>query len=136
MNTRYVMTSSALLLIAAGLICSFLPHELTQWLGIGGDQTIPMVLKIVGALYFAFGMVNWTAKETLLGGIYGRPVVIGNLSHFVIGALALLKGMSLQSHPTIIIVITAVYTVYAVLFGSIFFRTPQQNEATEQSSKG
>ena len=126
MNTTYVMTSSALLMIGAGLICSFLPHELAQWLEISGDQTVPMILKIVGALYFAFGMVNWTAKDTLLGGIYGRPVVIGNLSHFVIGALALLKGVSLQSHPPVVIVLTAFYTIYAVLFGSIFFRTPPQ----------
>jgi uncharacterized membrane protein YoaK (UPF0700 family) len=125
-SSKFVMTSSALLLIAAGVICSFLPQELAVWLEIGGDQIVPMLLKIVGALYFAFGMVNWIAKDMLLGGIYGRPVMIGNLSHFVIGALALLKGVSLQSHPTVIIIITAVYIIYAVLFGSIFFRTPSQ----------
>jgi uncharacterized membrane protein YoaK (UPF0700 family) len=127
MSTKYIMASSALLLIAAGLICSFFPQELAVWLEISSDQIVPMILKIAGALYFAFGMVNWTAKETLLGGIYGRPVVIGNMSHFVIGALALLKGVSLQSHPPAVIVITVIYTIYAIVFGWIFFRTPAQN---------
>jgi hypothetical protein len=30
------------------------------------------------------------AKGATLGGIYGRPIVIGNLVHFTMGALVLL----------------------------------------------
>ena len=50
-----------------------------------------IVLQLLGGLYFGFGMLNWTAKGNLTGGIYSRPVAMGNLTHFVMGGLALLK---------------------------------------------
>jgi len=40
---------------------------------------------------FGFAMINWTAKTSLLGWIYGRPIPIGNFAHYAIAALALLK---------------------------------------------
>jgi len=118
------MTASAIILTAAGIACIFFPHELSILLGAGGEPFVPMILKILGALYFAFGMLNWTAKENLIGGIYGRPIAVANLSHFTIGALSLLKGNTLQLHPLAIVILTITYVIFAILFGIIFFRSP------------
>jgi len=118
------MAVSAIILIAAGILCIFLPQELSAFLGVADDPIVPMMLKIIGAMYFAFGMLNWTAKENIIGGIYGRPIAIANLTHFTIGALSLLKGITIQPHPLGIVILAAAYTIFAILFGIIFFRTP------------
>ena len=80
------------------------------------------VLQLLGALYFAFAMVNWTAKGAAIGGIYNKPVAIGNFTHFTIGGLALVKDITAQVnvHP-IFWVLAILYTILAVSFGIIFF---------------
>lgn len=124
MKTYLVMTASALLLIAAGIVCTFLPKELAAMLGSDTITGSAVIIQIVGALYFAFGMVNWTAREALIGGVYGRPVAIGNLTHFTVGGLALIKSSA--SSP-LLLAAAGIYLLFAVLFGIIFFRHPATN---------
>ena len=106
MNTKLIMTSSALLLGAAGILLSFLPQEVIRLVsGPMPSQLDTVILQILGALYFASSMTNWTAKANLIGGIYARPIAIGNLTHFTVASLALLKayfsGLSILLIPTI-----------------------------------
>lgn len=83
------------------------------------------MLQILGAMYFAFAMINWTSRANLIGGIYGRPIAIGNLCHFVIAALALLKAYS--SGLSVILIPAIIYTLFAVVFGIIFLTHPVKN---------
>jgi hypothetical protein len=124
MNTRLVMAASALVMGALGLSATFLPQEIAQYLGASNVAMLPLLIQIAGALYFAFAMLNWTAKDSLLGGIYNRPVAMANLIHFTVGALALAKGAF--ANPTIIVIIiaAAIYAVFAIAFGMIFFTSP------------
>lgn len=123
MNTKLLMTLSSLIMGLAGIILSFFPHELLNYFTSGGEVILSaLVLQILGALYFAFAMVNWTAKANLIGGIYGRPIAIGNLLHFLVGALVLLKGYS-SSHNTLIQLITITYVAFAICFGIVFLDT-------------
>ncbi len=121
MKTHLVMTASALLLIAAGIVCTFLPQELAAALGRDTVTGSAVIIQIIGALYFAFGMINWTARENLIGGVYGRPVAIGNLTHFTVGGLALIKSSALSP---LLLVTAGIYLLFAVLFGIIFYRHP------------
>lgn len=108
----------------AGILLSFLPHELLSYLNsTSGSMSEALLLQILGALYFALAMINWTAKANLIGGIYSRPIAIGNLTHFTVGALALIKGYSF-SLPILLQATTLIYLVFAILFGIVFFRHP------------
>ena len=78
MNTKLVMTSSAILMYAAGIILSFAPDLILQVLDLNTDQISLFLMQIVGALYFGFGMLNWMNKGRPIGGIYNRPVAIAN----------------------------------------------------------
>jgi hypothetical protein len=128
MNTKLLMTLSALAMGVAGVILSFLPHEISGYLHLT-DGTIAdaLILQILGALYFGFAMLNWTARANLIGGIYSRPVAIGNLAHFTIGALALLKGYT-SSLELIVLIMALVYTVFAIAFGMVFFTHPVKDK--------
>jgi hypothetical protein len=124
MNTKLLMTLSALAMGLTGISLSFLPHEIVSYLS-GATATVrdALVLQVLGALYFAFAMVNWIAKANLIGGIYARPIAIGNLTHFTIGALALAKGY-FAIHAMEVMVVAIVYAVFAILFAVVFFRHP------------
>ena len=117
------MTASALVMIAAGVALTFLPQEVSELLGSSRTGTTPLLLQVTGALYFSWGMVNWTAKANLIGGIYGRPVAIGNFSHFMIGGLALMKGYSASS-SFLLLSATIMYVILAIAYGYVLFTHP------------
>ena len=123
MNTKLLMTVSALAMGITGIILSFLPHEVLTYFNATTTVSDPLTLQILGALYFAFAMVNWTAKANLIGGIYARPIAIGNLTHFMVGSLALIKNY-FSRHDATILMFALVYIIFAVLFSIVFFRHP------------
>lgn len=121
MNTKLLMTISALILGSAGIILSFLPQESSSFLGF---ESQPIILQLLGATYFGFAMINWTAKANLIGGIYGRPIAIGNFTHFVVGGIALIK-LSLGNSENISLVLLAIiYAALGALFAYVFFTHP------------
>jgi hypothetical protein len=76
---------------------------------------------MAGALYLGFAMLNWMAQGNIIGGIYSRPVAIGNLAHFTIGALTLLKSVIAGQHSPEVMIGAAVYTTFAALFAHVAF---------------
>ena len=125
MPTKLVMTISALFLAVIGISLSFLPNEIILYLGIVSTKPFQLILQILGALFFAFSMLNWMVRDGVIGGIYNRPTVVANFTHFVIGALALIKGvMANHDLPYTYWILAGVYTMFGLLFGLILFRNP------------
>ncbi|WP_438426435.1 hypothetical protein [Aquimarina macrocephali] len=125
MNTKIVMTSSAILLAGIGILLSFLPNEVIEYLNIESNIITILFLNLLSALYLGFGLLNWMAKGTLIGGIYNKPIAIGNLMHFGVGAIGLAKVASkIKTNSEIVISLTVVYLIFAVLFFYIFRKNP------------
>ena len=124
MNSRYLMIASAAVLAALGLLLSFAPEETLAYLGQPAAGAVPVLLQLAGALFLGFVLMNWTAKGSVLGGIYGRAIVLGNFLHFTMGALALLKAAMAPGLGTIVWVVTGIYAVFALLFGRMLFTHP------------
>lgn len=125
MNTRTLMIASALVLAMIGLSLTFAPKEILHHLDSDATAWETIVAQLCGALYCGYALMNWMAKGTTLGGIYGRPIVIGNLVHFTMGALALLKVGSGSSSAPFFWAITIVYVLLAALFGFVMFTHPK-----------
>lgn len=129
MNTKILMTSCALFLAIMGILLSFLPNEIVEYLNVKPNIITILFLKIMSALFLGFGVLNWRAKGTLIGGIYNRPIAIGNLMHFGAGAIALVKiASNIQIHSEIIISLSAVYVIFALLFAYVFRTNPTKTE--------
>lgn len=124
MNTKILMASSALVMFLFGVLASFLPHEILNYIGASAAGLEPLIVQILGALYLAFAMMNWMAKSNLIGGIYSRPMAMGNVLHFTIGAIALVKGIPVGPGVTFLWISSAVYSLFAVLFGLVVFTHP------------
>lgn len=127
MNTRIIMILSALILFILGIISTFMPEEILRALGQTSTPIFSIIIQILGAVYLGFAFMNWMSKSHLIGGIYSRPLAIGNFTHFLIGGLTLLKFvLHSRSLNFYIIILTIVYLVFAVAFGIIFQRTPKR----------
>lgn len=123
------MTASSVFMGLIGITLSFMPNEVLENLGQIPNQTFTLILQLTGALYFGFAMTNWMAKTVLIGGIYSRPLSIGNFSHFLIAGLALLKAtFSSITTSTYIYGLTTIYLVFAILFGYVLFTHPIKNQ--------
>jgi uncharacterized protein with PQ loop repeat len=70
------MTVSALFMAVIGGLFSFLPNEISNFLNIEPNNITILFLKILSALYLGFGLLNWMAKGTLIGGINNKPITI------------------------------------------------------------
>ena len=125
MGTRIVMTTSALLLASTGIILSFIPEEILIYFGLEVTKLLQVLIQVLGALYFAFGMLNWMTKNSLIGGIYNRPITVANFTHFLVAGLALVKGLVSASGESFILwTIAGIYLVFALAFGVFLFRHP------------
>jgi len=125
MKTKLLMISSALFCSIIGILLSFLPHEIAEYLSVEPTIITILFLKILSALYLGFGILNWMAKGTLIGGIYNRPIAIGNFMHFAVGAITLIKEIpNIQTHSEIIIFLTVFYLIFTLLFAYVFMTNP------------
>ncbi|WP_299826252.1 hypothetical protein [uncultured Pontibacter sp.] len=122
MNTKILMAVSAVLMGIAGIILSFFPEEILGYMAIESMQ--PVLLQLLGALYLSFAILNWMAKANLIGGIYSKPVALGNFSHFAIGGLSLAKADFSSGFPAYTLATTIIYLLFAVLFGYVLFVGP------------
>lgn len=132
MNTKVIMISSCIFLGALGITFTFIPDEIISSLNGTPNPISTLSLQLLGALYLGFAMLNWMAKGSLIGGIYNRPIAIGNFMHFAVGSLALIKIISkIHVHSEIVISLTAVYSIFAILFGYVFRTNPSRIEKKE-----
>lgn len=80
----------ALCFAVLGAMLLFAPDEVSHMMMPGA--TGGWMAQLLGAAFLGFGVMSWTARGSVLGGIYGRAVVAGNQTHLTIGALLLVKG--------------------------------------------
>jgi hypothetical protein len=121
LNTRLLMLVTSILLGLAGIVASFAPQELLAALQVPVTHPLPVVIQLMGALYLAFAFTNWVAKDGIIGGIYARPISLGNFAHFTVGALTLVKYQLFDRATALLFVLLIVYAVFALIFGWLVF---------------
>ena len=124
LHTKILMLSSALFMTVLGLIATFAPQELLTSTGNGPQVIALLIVQAAGGLYLGFAFLNWMAKDNLIGGVYSRPVAMGNMLHFFVVAMALLKvAISNQRTPAITLA-TVFYAIFTIWFGLVVFTNP------------
>ncbi|MEO6669067.1 MAG: hypothetical protein ABIN36_06305 [Ferruginibacter sp.] len=134
MNTKYLMIVSAIIMGALGASASFFPNEILDTLGIASNELVLLCLQLMSALYLGFAIMNWMAKTVLIGGIYAKPLSMGNFFHFAIGAIILIKlVIHNPASPKFFWAICIIYSILAVLFGMVLFKNTLKNNSGKQS---
>ena len=133
MHTRVLMALSAIFLAIAGLITSYFPEKVLETHGVVPNNTMLLLIQMMGALYLGFAILNWTARGILIGGIYARPVALGNLLHFAMVGVMLAKAAIV--HEVVQLATSAfVFSAFAIWFGVVLFRPPVPKSARHEES--
>jgi len=125
MNTKTLMIISAIFLAVNGFGFTFFPNEIAGLLINDDNYIFILILQMLGALYLGFSILNWMSKASLIGGIYNKPILIGNLLHFFTASMALIKlAFKVETNLQLIFSYTIIYSLFTLFFGYVFFTNP------------
>lgn len=120
------MSSSAVFMGVLGLAATFIPDEIVTWLEVEPSLLFVILLQMLGGLYLGFALLNWFTRSARVGGIYNRPVVLGNLLHYIVVGITLVRELANQTH-ILLIIMTIIYAAFAVWFGFVLVSNPLKN---------
>lgn len=123
------MTATSLILAIAGVSVLFVPDILLSLVNTSINAQLSALVQLIGALYFGFAIMNWTARESAIGGIYARPVSLGNFAHFFAGSLLLLRYQFSNPFNLFIMILSIIYAIFAILFYWLVFRATGLNDS-------
>lgn len=134
MNTKILMMTCSLVLGLAGIFALFAPDVLLAMFGAPLADPLSVLVQLMGALYFSMALMNWTAKDSAIGGIYARPVSLANFAHFFSGTLLLVKHVLSSEFNVSIVLMLVVYAIFASFFYWLVFRATgiKVNENTQR----
>lgn len=128
--TKTLMTISAIFLAVNGFGFSFFPNEISVLLTKNDNQFFTLILQVLGAFYLGFSYINWMSKNSLIGGIYNKPLLIGNTIHFLTASMAMIKLVfKLENNLQLIVPFTIIYCLFTLFFGYVFFSSPFLNKS-------
>lgn len=126
---RWAVSTSAICLAAVGTALLFAGKETIGAL-LQRPDVEPLASLFGGALV-GFAAMSWTARSSILGGIYGRAVVVGNQAHFAIGALVLVKHGMVAGGPAGFWVLTGLYVLGTGLFAYLLLGSGIRRDQTD-----
>jgi hypothetical protein len=129
LNGRILMGLSALFMALLGAAASFFPQEIMAFSGAPPGGAGPLIPQIAGALYLGFAMLNWMARGNIIGGIYSRPVALGNFLHFFVVTIVLSKALIAGQRTPEIIVGAPLYAFFCVWFALVLFTGPVKSNS-------
>jgi len=108
----------------AGLALLFAPDAVLPRLIPGYPPTALWLGQLLGAAWLGVGALNWWSRATILGGIYGRPIVLVNLAIYFIGVLVMLGAARRAKLPGAAWTAVGLAVVLAVAYGWLLWRGP------------
>ncbi len=111
------MITSGILNGILGIVFIFLPQEIGRWLGMSSPTGAGVLaLQLLGAALFGFGLINYVGRNAILGGIYGKPILLGNMVFHFIAALELIRYIFEADRYGFLLVAAMLYAFLAAGF--------------------
>jgi hypothetical protein len=113
------METIAVVLGIAALAFIFAPEIVLARLSIEPAAGALLLGQLYGAALFGLAIIAWFARTMLLGGIYGRAIVVGGFAHALVGVFALFHAVRALPANGWIWGAFIVYAVLAFWFGTL-----------------
>lgn len=126
-STR-ISRASAAVLAAGGLALLFAPDVVLPRLIPDFPASGAWLGQLLAAAWLGMAALNWLSQSALLGGIYGRAVVLGNAALYFISAMGLLKLVSRGGAPMALWLLVVPATLLAGIYGWLLFRGPIERD--------
>ena len=132
MSSTLISRASAALFFAGGLGLLFAPDAILPHL-IPGYPTAGLWLgQLVGAAWLALAVLNWLSQTSLLGGIYGRSVVMPNAAFYFISIMVLIKPLTAHTVPAWVWIVVFPAALMAGVYSWLLFRGPMVRDMEVQ----
>jgi len=115
---------SAAVLLLSGVALLFAADVVLPALVAGVPPAAAWLGQLLGAAWLGVAALNWFQRTTVLGGIYGRPVVCANLALYFVSALSLLRALLGGGAPRAVWPAPAPAAAPAVADGALLLRGP------------
>ena len=123
MISGFISRTSALWLGVAGFALLFAPDAVLPRLVAGYPSSGLWLGQLLGAAWLGLAALNWINRRLILGGVYGRPIVLANAIHYFISAMVLLRAVTRE--PQVSVELMAIPAItFAVAYGALLFRGP------------
>jgi hypothetical protein len=123
-----ISRASAVLLALGGLALLFAADGILPHLIRGFPPAGAWLGQSVAAGWLAVALLNWASQPGLLGGIYGRPVVLTNAALYFITATVLIKVVTRPGAPMALWLLVVPAALFAGLYGWLLFRGPFESD--------
>jgi hypothetical protein len=120
MRTKKLMSVSAALMGTGGLVATFLPQEALAYHRLASDGASVLLVQTVGALLLGFAIQNWSARGNLMGGIYSRPLTLGNFMYLLMMTITLAR-MAIEGAQPQLFIWLGMHALLAAWFGAVLF---------------
>ena len=124
LTASFLSRGSAAVLLVAGVALLFASDMVLPRLVPGYPETALWLGQLLGAAWLSVAALNWWNRSTLLGGIYGRPLVAANMALYLISALVLFRAAGRPGFSAALWPLAAFTTVLTVAYGILLFRGP------------
>ena len=121
MPTKLLLIGAALFQGLYGVAMLFLPDVLLGWFAAGADVRAAFFAQQFGTALLGLAALNWIGRASPVGGIYGRPLVVGNTTFFTANAFLLLRQSLEQPTAWALWVNEAAVAGFAVAFALLLF---------------
>ena len=124
----------AIALGVAAVMLIFAPEVVLTRVAIEPSAGAQVIAQLYGAALFGLAMTAWIGRTLLLGGIYGRAIVVGGFAHALVGVFALAHVVRASMSNALVWGACATYAVLALWFGSLMFGRGPASPAGEGST--
>lgn len=124
MISSLLSRASAAVLLLAGIAFLFASDVLLPALVPGFPPAAAWLGQLLGAAWLGVAALNWLQRGAVLGGIYGRPVVIANLTLYFVSALSLLRALVAGGAPPVLWAAAVPAAAFAAAYGALLLRGP------------
>ena len=128
MHSTLISRVSAGLLLVGGLGLLFAPDVILPRLIPGYPEAGLWFGQLLGAAWLALAVLNWLSRTSLLGGIYGRSVVLPNAAFYFIATMVLIKAMSAHTMPAWVRIVMFPVALMAGVYSWLLFRGPMARD--------
>jgi hypothetical protein len=108
----------------AGVVLLFAPEEILPHLIAGYPPSAGWFGQLFGTALLAMADLNWLSRFTVLGGIYGRPIVSANLTLYFVSAVVLFMAAGRTASVRSVWLLFGVTAVLALAYAVLMFRGP------------
>lgn len=123
-----ISRASAILLLLGGVALLFAPDIILPYLIPDLPPAGAWLGQLLAAAWLALAILNWLSRSVLLGGIYGRPVVLSNGAFYFIAAMVLLDAVTRRGTPKTLWFLIIPIALFAGIYGWLLFRGPIERD--------